>query len=544
LIDELLKKIELAFPEDQAAVHELVDAYRDQDLLVSIGRSLISEHDIGTLLRLILNTSREITGADAGSIFLVEGSGDDTRLRFKYSQTYSRKLDYEEFTMPRDTSSIAGYVAITGRTLNVDDAYLLDSSYPFKFNPRFDEAYGYRTRSMLVVPMRNHVGDVIGVLQLINSKEGVLDDKIPAHLVPLYEPEDFEQKVRPFKKRYANLMESVASQAAIAIENSRMLARIKEQFESFVRAAVFAVESRDPATSGHSERVARMAISLAKAVSESREGPYAPKEYAPTDLRQIEYAGLLHDFGKVYIDPQVFLKAKKLYPRDFELLMMRLKFLYRSVELGYDRLLREASPEARDGLERDLARDASRLEEVMTLVTMLNEPQPTDKDPEEVVGSLSSEDARSPFFSDIDGSPVPMLTSDEAKNLRIRRGSLNEEERKIIQEHVTHTYNFVSKIPWPDEFRDIPEIAWAHHEMLDGSGYPRGLKGDEIRLEARMLAICDVFDALVASDRPYKRALPFDTARSILEGDARSGKLDAELVAIFFARECWKASAP
>ncbi len=314
-----------------------------------------------------------------------------------------------------------------------------------------------------------------------------------------------------------------------------------------MRASISAVESRDPATSGHSSRVSRTALALMAAVDEDRRGAYAACSFGPAERKAIEYAGLLHDFGKVYIDGRIFTKAKKLFERDYDCLVLRLKFLYRSLELRYARrgmdAMRDGRPAEAERLEEECARALRALMQTLDLVHILNEPRETETDPGEEIARLLAESPGPELRADLDGSPLPLLTEEEIACLSIRRGSLNAEERRAIQSHVEYTEAFVSRIPWPPELAGIPEFCAKHHEMLDGSGYPRGLRGDRIPLQARMLAVADVYDALSARDRPYKKALPPDAVRRILEEDAGRGKLDAELVRIFYAAECWRAAA-
>jgi HD-GYP domain-containing protein (c-di-GMP phosphodiesterase class II) len=511
---------------------KLIDAWNDQESLINIGKALSIEKDPDNLLRTILYFSKKITGADAGSIFIVEEADKQKILRFKYSHTFSKNLSYEEFTMPMNTKSIAGYVAVTGQVLNIDDVYNLDEDAPVSFNPSFDMEHGYRTKSMLVLPMRNHIDEIIGVIQLINSKEvGDIHTGNEAFEIRLETDEDFSTKVSPFDDRYESLMEAVAGQAAIALENNRMLIQIENQFEEFVKASVTAIESRDPATSGHSFRVADMCVRTVKAINEADTGPFKDVSYNDVQLKEIEFAALLHDFGKVYIDPSIFLKEKKLFTRDYEYCMMRLNFLYRSLELKY----------TREGVPPEKIREQlSRITSIMEQVRELNEPKPTDTDPEEVIQKISSFQQML-SADDLHGEMIPVLEQSEIMNLRIRRGSLNPEERKIIESHVEHTYNFVSKIPWPDEYKQIPDIARKHHEKLDGSGYPLGIKDKEqLPIASRIMAIADIFDALNATDRPYKKAMPLEQIFSILREEGASGKLDADLIELFIASKAWE----
>lgn len=531
---------------------KLIDLRKDQEDLIRIGRALSIEKDPEKLLRLILQLSKRITGADAGSIFLVEEDEEGRkRLRFKYSHTYSREIPLEDFVLPMDKKSIAGYVAVTGEVLNIPDVYHIPPDAPYSYNSSFDEKNNYRCISMLVVPMKNHVDQVIGVIQLINSKEGSMQGQgaDEAFTVKLEKPEDFERCVVPFNQKYDSLMEAVAGQAAITIENNRLIAQIQNQFEEFVKASVTAIESRDPATSGHSFRVAEICKAMARAVNEVADGYLGTISFTETQIKELELAALLHDFGKVYIDLSVFTKAKKLYPKDYENLILRLEYLYRFIELQYS--LRESELLKHSAKEDNLAARVARLaeekreclEKVMSIrnrLARLNEPSVTDGDPEEIVRGIV-EDIRHLECVTVEGEPMCIISPIDIMNLSIRRGSLNPLERKEIESHVIHTYTFVSKIPWPPEYRNIPEIALRHHEKLNGSGYPDGIRGREATLiQSRIMAIADIYDALVAGDRPYKKALPLDRALAIIREEAEREALDPDLVNLFIEREIYR----
>ncbi|HOQ13204.1 MAG TPA: GAF domain-containing protein, partial [Spirochaetota bacterium] len=319
--------------------NKLIDAQRDQSDLIDIGRALSAEKDMDKLLRLILYLSKKITGADGGSIYLVEEDpSGKRRLRFKYSHTFSQEIPLEEFVMDMNTKSISGYVAVTGEVLNIPDAYKIDPLAPYSFNPYFDRQHNYISRSMLVVPMKNHLDEIIGVIQLINSKEdhtGVRKYENEAYEIKLESQSDFDKYVVPFDDRYNSLMEAIAGQAAIAIENNRLINQIQKQFEEFVKASVTAIESRDPATSGHSFRVAAICKEMANAINNVQSGYLSSFRFTDTDIKELEFAALLHDFGKVYIDLNIFKKAKKLYPKDLENLKLRMDYLYRYIELLY-----------------------------------------------------------------------------------------------------------------------------------------------------------------------------------------------------------------
>lgn len=528
----------------------LIDTRQDQEDLIDIGRALSSEKDPDKLLRLILFLSKRITGADAGSIYLVEnGENGEKRLRFKYSHTFSRDIPLEEFTIEMNKKSIAGYVAVTGAVLNIPDVYHMPENTPYTYNNTFDIQNNYLCRSMLVVPMKNNSGNIIGVIQLINCKEdheARPDIEDEAFSLKLENHEDFDKYVRTFDKKYDSLLEAVAGQAAAAIENNRLIKQIQEQFEEFVKASVIAIESRDPATSGHSFRVSEICRELALAVNDVNEGPLAEYNFSENDLKELELAALLHDFGKVYIDLSVFTKAKKLYPKDFDNLSLRLNYLYRFIELDYTNKETEALKNMPLNDETDrfvnslVAEKNMILDEIKgikKLIASLNEPAVTDKDPEVIVQRIHDKVKHINCIT-IDGDPLNIMTETDRLNLSIKKGSLNPEERKEIETHVVHTYNFVSKIPWPPEYSRIPEIALRHHEKLNGTGYPDRLKGREnIPIQARIMAIADVYDALAATDRPYKKAVPLPKTLKILQQEAEQEVLDPDLVDLFI-RNC------
>jgi HD-GYP domain-containing protein (c-di-GMP phosphodiesterase class II) len=533
--------------------NRLIDSQRDQEDLIDIGKALSAEKDQDQLLRLILYLSKKMTGADAGSIYLVEEDEyGRKRLRFKYSHTFSRTIPLEKFVMDIDINSISGYVASTGEVLNIPDAYKIDELAPYSFNPYFDRQHNYISRSMIVVPMKNHSDQIIGVIQLINSKEdlsGSIKYDNEAFQIKLETKDDFDRYVVTFDEKYNGLLEAIAGQAAIAIENNRLINQIQTQFEEFVKASVTAIESRDPATSGHSFRVAEICREIAKAVINEEKGYLSQFSFSENNIKELEFAALLHDFGKVYIDPNIFRKAKKLFPADFENLILRLDYLYRFTELKYsvkekELLLHRLSHPGRemeslDKLDRDQKSILSDINKIKNDLIRLNEPTITDGDPNETLASIL-EKINSLECIDISGKNIEILTDKDRMNLVISRGSLNPVERKEIESHVIETYKFVSKIPWPPEYKNIPEIALRHHEMIDGSGYPDGLKGREATsLQSRMMSIADIFDALTAQDRPYKKSVPLDTVLKILQEEAEKNKLDPDLVGLFINRKIY-----
>ncbi|MBK7581212.1 MAG: GAF domain-containing protein [Myxococcales bacterium] len=503
--------------------------------LIEIARALTTEREIGKLLALILEKSRFVTGADAGSMYVIDGTDHEITknlLRFKTSQNDSVKFDSREFTMPISPRSMAGWVALEKKSIRIDDVYEMPKDSTFGFDRSFDQKVGYRTKSMLCTPLITKEGQVIGVLQLINKK------REPS--AKLLSPEDTDRLVVPFDDRSEQLMQTLASQAGIALENAMLYDEIRTIFEGFVRASVDAIEQRDPTTSGHSRRVAELTVGLAHAVERTDAGPYKDVSWKREDINEIEYASLLHDFGKIGVREHVLIKAKKLYPHELVLLKQRFDFVRRSIEV--DLLSKKLALIERGGsaaelgdLDRELNQRLAELDDSWATVNHANEPTVL------AAGDFKKiEDLAKQTFATLDGGQAPLLSPEEVKSLSVMRGSLTAEEFDEIRSHVTHTYRFLSKIPWGKTFARVAIIAGAHHERLNGTGYPNRWRAEEIPLQSKMMTISDIFDALTASDRPYKRAVPVDKALHILELEVKDGHIDTELVRIFRDAKVWE----
>jgi len=497
--------------------------------LLEIGAALADEPDLEALLGRILTSARTLAAADAGSVYLVErDTGGAGRLRFVLAQNDSRPVPWRESALPLDTSSVAGMAAVTGEPVRVPDAYAIPGDAPYRFNRSFDAASGYRTRSILAVPMATRSGETVGVIQLINRKrraDAVLDT-----------PEAVAREVVAFTDEDLTLLRALAAQAAVALENSRLVAEIRGLFESFVRTAVIAIEQRDPPTRGHSFRVASYTVELAEAVERTPPPPYRGVRFTPDELQQLRYAALLHDVGKLGVRERVLTKVGKLYPDQERLVRERFFHALRAEQLGramevLERCAAGGRPVTRDDLERlrrELDEIADELDRLWLEVRRANDPAVVAR---EVAASLEAIARR--HFPGPRGEPHPLLLPDELRLLRIPRGNLDEAERREIESHVVHSHRFLMSLPWPRPLARVPEIAALHHEKLDGRGYPNGLAGDAIPLEVRMLTIADIYDALTASDRPYKPALQPERALDILREEARQGALDPHLLAVF-----------
>jgi HD-GYP domain-containing protein (c-di-GMP phosphodiesterase class II) len=526
----------LALPARQAGLEQALQRARwEIDQLNEIGVALSAERDRGALLKLILQKCREITHSDAGSLYLVEEDESGARrLRFSITQNDSLQFPFSEFFLPIDRASLAGYVALTGEEIALDDVYEIPPSLPFRFNPALDEESGYRCRSILVVPMKAPKGEITGVVQLINCKRD-LGLKVDRSTVA--------DVVLPYPDQCRPMLRSLASQAAVALDNNRLYESIENLFEGFVRASVGAIEARDPTTSGHSFRVANLTVGLAEAVDRADSAPFRDVHFSRTEMKEIRYASLLHDFGKVGVREEVLVKAKKLYPGQLELIRQRFAYARKTLEqqqserkLTYllekgreDFLLRQAE------FQRELETELKEIDAFLDMVVRYNEPTVLSEGNFARLGELAAR-----HFADGSGGRQPLLAPHEVKLLSIDRGSLDDEERLQIQAHVNYTQSFLQQIPWTKDIKNIPDIASAHHEKLNGTGYPRNLAAPDIPFQSKMMTISDIYDALSATDRPYKHAVPRQRALDILYDEAKRGMIDGDLLQLFREAEIFR----
>ena len=508
---------------------------RELEELNRIGIALSETRDVEQLLDLILLKARQITQADAGSLYLLEqtplysnGAMFPSQLRFKLTQNDSVQFPFSEHTLALTEASMAGYCALHGEVVELADAYRIPKGRPYHFNDSFDNASGYRTRSLITLPMKNGKGEVLGVLQLINCKRRAKDVLKNAAAV--------RHGVQPFPEAAVRLGLSLASQAAVAYENSRLYREIEDLFDGFVNAAVHAIEQRDPTTSGHSQRVCEMTVALAEAVDRETRGKYADLRFSREQIKELRYAALLHDFGKVGVREEVLVKAKKLYPLQFARLFDRFDYIRRDIEArsaeqkvdALQKLSRKEADVKLKALNEETRRLLAEVDRYAALVEKANEPTIMPESEFEKLAELSEKK-----YKNSKGEQQPYLSMNEVKLLSIPRGNLDPDERKQIESHVVNSFNFLTQIPWTPEFRRIPEIARAHHEKLNGRGYPNGLTSKDIPIQTKMMTICDIYDALSATDRPYKRALPVDRALEILKLCVENEEIDEELFRVF-----------
>jgi HD-GYP domain-containing protein (c-di-GMP phosphodiesterase class II) len=466
--------------------------------VLEAARALVSERNLDALLHLILREAVAVADADRGSLFLVDHERGELWSKIAHGLEPGAEIRVKL------GMGVAGTCAANGEIINLTDAYSDQ-----RFNQAVDRATGYHTRTLLCVPMTNMRGEVVGVVQLLNRRQGV------------------------FTAADADLLRVFGGQAAAAIENALLHEEITSLFEGFVKASVVAIESRDPTTGGHSERVAKLTLGLADSVERSGTGPLGRLVFDPNQRMEIRYAALLHDFGKVGVREDVLVKANKLYPAQLSLLKQRFEYAEKAWEAETLRrvlaLIRSGADVAMiQAEEAKLLSRRAELDRDWGVIESANRPTVLSGGSFEALTEMQTRTYPAP-----DGSWQPLLTEQEAALLSIPRGSLSSQERAEIEAHVSHTFRFLSQIPWSRSLERVPEIAHGHHEKLSGQGYPLGLKADAICLEARMMSVADIYDALTASDRPYKKAVPHDNAVRILQEEVERGALDGDLVRLF-----------
>jgi HD-GYP domain-containing protein (c-di-GMP phosphodiesterase class II) len=492
--------------------------------LNAIGASLSAERDIERLLEAILTAAKTITRADGGTLYRVT---EERTLRFEIVRTSSLKyylggttgnpVPFYPIQLHKDGkpnhSMVAAYAALTGKTVNIADAYAADG-FDFSGTRAFDSKTGYRSKSFLTVPMRNHEREIIGVLQLINAQD----------------PRSGE--IVAFSASDQRLAESLASQAAIALTNRMLINQLEQLFESFIALINTAIDEKSPYTGGHCQRVPQLTMMLAEAVNETREGPLAQFSMNDKDRYELKIAGLLHDCGKVTTPVHVVDKATKLetiYDR-IHLIDTRFEILKRDVELE---CLKKSIGEKQ---ARDRLRE---LEDDRKFLHACNIGGERMRD-EDVTRVRRIADYR---WRDITGHEAKFLTDDEVKNLTIRAGTLTDDERKVINHHIIATIKMLEALPWPRHLTKVPEYAGGHHERMDGKGYPKGLTREEMSVQARCMGIADIFEALTAKDRPYKKGKTLSESLEILGRMKLNNHVDPDLFDIFVRRRVYRRYA-
>jgi len=531
------KKLKLSQDENlNTLLHSVVDevtVYAEQlggqiKKLSDIGRALSGVHDLNTLLEMIVDQARSFTKADAGTLYILE----ENTLRFQIVQNDSLKIRMGGKTgdtipfppVELKESNVSAYVAIKGEPVNIPDVYDTDL-FDFTGPKKFDQSTGYRSKSMLVIPLKNHEDDVIGVLQLLNATNAI------------------NKEVIPFSKDYVNLSESLASQAAVAITNAKLISNMAELFEAFVKVMATAIDEKSPVTGGHIRRVANLTLTMAEFINEHEDGIFKEKKFSPDQMYELRIAAYMHDIGKVTTPVEIVEKAKKLqtiFDR-IHYVRLRMDYIIQKVKLEGQQikinLLESGAVKTEvEKVEADLNNKIEELKEIRSFINKCNEPGEFLED--ETLERLKEISQRT--YLDNEGEEQPFLTEDELLNLSIRRGSITETERKKMQDHAAVTLRMLNQIPFTKKLKNIPNFAGAHHEFINGNGYPLGLKGDQIPFEGRLMAVTDIAEALTASDRPYKKAMPLETVYRILRSMSEKGELDNDLVELFIDKEIYK----
>jgi HD-GYP domain-containing protein (c-di-GMP phosphodiesterase class II) len=507
--------------------------------LNAIGASLSAERDINRLLESILTAAKTITRADGGTLYRVT---EDRTLRFEIVRTTSLHYYlggttgnpvpfYPIHLLGKDGkpnhSMVAAHAALTGKTVNIPDAYTADG-FDFSGTRNFDKKTGYRSKSFLTVPMRNHENEAIGVLQLINAQDPHTGEIVP------FSPSD------------QRLAESLASQAAIALTNRMLIMQLEELFESFIAMMNTAIDEKSPYTGGHCQRVPQLTMMLAEAVNEMKDGPLAAFQMSDKDRYELKIAGLLHDCGKVTTPVHVVDKSTKLetiFDR-INLIDTRFEILKRDAEIE---LLKEkallvahgaqrAEHDAADARHRERLR---RLDDDRAFLRACNVGGEAMRD-----GDMERVRAIARYrWTDISGHQADFLSEDELKNLNIRAGTLTGEERQIINHHIVATIKMLEALPWPRHLNNVPEYAGGHHERMDGKGYPKGLTREQMSVQARVMGIADIFEALTAKDRPYKKGKTLSESLQILGKMRLGGHVDPDLFDVFVRKKVYKRYA-
>jgi len=499
--------------------------------LSKIGIALSAEKNLDKLLELIVDEARSFTCADAGTLYLLDEREEHLSFEILQNDTLNIRMGGTSgnlVSLPPiplklhgrpNHSNVSSYTALTGKVVNIPDVYEA-ADFDFTGPRKYDAATGYRSRSMLVIPMMNHQDNIIGVLQLLNAQ-------------------DFETgQVVAFSDEYVDLVGCLASQAAVALDNTQLIQNLKELFDAFIKSIATAIDQKSPYTGGHVRRVVDLTTMIAHRINAMREGPFADVFFSEEQIEELRLAAWMHDVGKIITPEYVINKRTKLetlFDR-IHLVETRFDLIERTLENKYLRRKVELLERGEnDGvalvrLDEELQSELQALREDREFVCLCNTTLEFVKD--ERVERLQ-EIARKAYT--LDGREYPYLTPDELYNLTIRKGNLTVEERKTIEEHALMTREILKEVPFPKELSRLLEFAVKHHEKLDGSGYPFGLVGDQIPLQARILAIADIFEALTAKDRPYKRPMKLSEAIRILGFMKKDRHIDGDIFDLFIA---------
>lgn len=495
---------------------------RTLEQLNEIFIDLSAERNPHRLLATILKRSLDLAGAEGGTLYMIQEVDGELYFRIKIAMERGSEAHFSEQMTKVMENSVSGYVAVTAKSSNIPDVDKVATMTVPQWHKNIDYSGTRVTRSALTVPLKNGRGEVTAVLQLANKKEN---------------PHDPTSHICTFEIGDEFLLSSFATQAAICLENLDLYADIQKLFEGFIKASITAIEARDPSTGGHSERVAKISVALARATNDVTTGIYRSVRFKEEEIRELEYAALLHDFGKIGVREEVLVKAKKLHSYQLEAIKERIKICKAAAKISY--LEKQIKHGNSPKLEKEYSQRLEEIEYYWQVIAAANEPNVLKKENKAGLERIRHEQMLLP-----DGTHVSVLTEEEFQALSVAQGSLTESERLEIESHVRHTYQFLKMIPWTKDFKHLTEIAYCHHEKLDGSGYPRGLTSHEIPLQSKIMTIADIFDALTAADRWYKEAVPTQKAIDILAHEVAAGQLDPILFEIFVEKKIFDVTQP
>jgi HD-GYP domain-containing protein (c-di-GMP phosphodiesterase class II) len=487
--------------------------------------SLLKTKGLHEHLELVLDKAMSLVACDAGSIYLFQAPNE---LVFYVMRNKTLRLPQTApFSMPIDSPGIAAHVFRKGQALRIKDVYQIAKTEPYVFSTQVDLKLHYRSKSMLCLPLKNREGKIIGVLQLINRK-GKSSEKWPSS-------EKKIAKMPAFSKADEEMMEAFAIIASTGIENSQLYQEIEDLLKSFARASVQAIESRDLATRGHSERVTILTLTMARKIHESHLPAFKDIRFSETEFEELRLATLLHDFGKIAVPETILSKEEKLTQAQRLAVDLRLERFKISALKNLISTSLKAGVTSLTEIEFQMKKAEADFDKLGASIRTLSKPTILDEDKGKQLEELTHKS-----FVNNEGQAQSLLQEDEIKALQILRGSLSNEEKEWMQAHVTYSYKYLKEIPWIEKWKNIPEIAYGHHELLDGSGYPRKLTAKDIPIKVRAMTICDIFDALVANDRSYKAAVPVARALDILRDEAKRGKLDQDLLNLFIEEKVFE----
>jgi len=490
--------------------------------LTQIGAALSAERNLDRLLEMIVEEARRFTNADGGTLYIV--GDNETLLHFAIVQNDSLDIRmggtsgaitwapvelYHKDGSP-NFANVSSYAALSGDVVNISDVYHAEK-FNFEGTRQFDAETGYRSRSMLVVPLRNHDRDIIGILQLLNAQ-------------------DLRNgRTVSFSRQSQELTESLASQAAIALSNNSLIKDLENLFESFVKTIATAIDEKSPYTGDHGRRVVELTMLIAEHMNRDND-LFTHIGFNKDQMNELRIAAWLHDVGKVAVPEYVMDKSTKLTTvcDRLELLKTRFEVLRRDVEIDYLKHKRATQENASEHGRAEYEEKLRRLDDDLAFLAAINDGSEFMSDSDiERLGRISE------ITWNMNGTRKSILTDDETANLSIRKGTLTNEERSVINNHAAVTVKMLSQMPFPKKLKNVPQFAGSHHEFLNGTGYPCGLKGDEIPIQARILALADVFEALTASDRPYRNGNTLSEALQILERMVSDNQLDGDIFDLF-----------